>query len=445
MSVEPSAFLEFSQTPFREVFWERHYQTLRFFLESFLKCHVSIVHNPMARFLEQYGVDILENPGRTLYPNEHDRMLVIVGADWEGKGRVFMGLDIHEPQLALPTEAMGRAIAGQLQRQFKKGIERNFDVDLQSFGQDLVLDLIVSFLERGGFERYHLRLLFKLFMAVRTLTFEDRPFNTGLILTHSHRTYSAEKRAGFLAPLKEPTWIRPTQQFKKRFWFLVDGSTCFFLSDRNLQVNSMFFLNQEDCGSSAISTFFLKEALHDRDLAFRTVQGKEMVAVAASGEEFTYTGTQWHFRDYSLIRKTLGGLLPQFSPHLLETLLELIFIQMTERNGSLIWIPEKLDDIETMTIQSTQLWDQGIVIEPRYGGLIQRLASSDGALVIGPRGKIQRFGAVANMTSAIGAGTRLTGSGSIAARFFSQSGVAIKVSQDGTGRVYAGGEMRWVI
>ncbi len=441
----PDTLVDFSKTPYREIFWERHYHTLKHFLESFLKCKASIVHSPIDRFKKLYGVDIGADPECPIYDPGGGVILMVAVAPGPKGELIFLGIVLKEPQLTLPPLRMVRSIARMLKRRFHKGVRRNFDVDLQNFGQDLILDVIVNYLSRGGFDRYHLRLIFELFISIRTLTFEDRPFNTGLILTPSHREYSAEKRAGFLVPMSDPVWVSPTTQFEKRFWYLGDGSSCFFVSDRKLQINSMFFLDPRRCAATSISSLLLRNSLHDRDLAFRTMAGKEMVAVAATGEEFTYTGTQWHFRDYRLIRNSFAKLLPEFSDQALNTLLELILSQMTQRFGSLIWFPDNEESVSRHTVQSTRLWQHDIGIEPRYVGLIQRLASSDGALIITKDAKISRFGAVANLSSAYAADSELSGSGSIAARFLSQYGIVVKISQDGTGRVYVNGTMRWVI
>ncbi|MEO5376135.1 MAG: hypothetical protein H7840_18120, partial [Alphaproteobacteria bacterium] len=95
-------------------------------------------------------------------------------------------------------------------------------------------------------------------------------------------------------------------------------------------------------------------------------------------------------------------------------------------------------------LRSTRLWEQDVTIDDaRYYGLIQRLASSDGALILSQDSRIYRFGAIANLANLTQPGSRITGSGELAAQFLSQSGVVIKISQDGSGSVYANHAMRW--
>jgi hypothetical protein len=291
-----------------------------------------------------------------------------------------------------------------------------------------------------------LKFIFELFSNLRSLTFEDRTFNTGLIITRSHRSYSSAKKAGTLITLNDPVQLTPISMQNKRFWYLADGSSCYYVCDQKLQVFRMFFLDPEAARLLTHSTYFLKKALDNRDIAFRTIQGKEMVAVAATGEEFIYTGTQWMFRNHNLIRMALGRILPLFLPAALDSLISLIFTKISNRHGALIWIPREPDRIDPLILNSSRIWQHDLDIDdPRYAGLIRRLASSDGALVLSPVGRVTRFGTVANLATACAQDVAISGAGSIAAQFLSQSGVVIKVSQDGIARVYTEGKMRWEV
>lgn len=441
------SFTEFSRGPFKETFRARHHQTLQKSLASFLKCRVSVVYSPISWFDKQYGLDILEKPYQAIYTISPQRILLALHPAI-GEGRhISIGLVLSEPQITMPTTKLLRHIATILVMRLRFASRSNFDINLQFFGNYLILDVIVHYLARGGFNQNNLKFLFELFANLRTLTFEDRVFETGLILTRSHRAFQLETRSGSLVPLKNSFWLRPEIQDNKRFWYLVDGSSCFYVCDAKLQVHRIFFLNRDARPSSAISTFFLRHALDDRDIAFRTVGGKEMVAVAATGEEFTFTGTQWHFRDYNLLHEALENLLPDFERRGVEAMLELVLNLMTTRKSALIWIPEKSADIKRLTVHTTEFWPEYEVCieEPRHMGLIRRLASSDGALVFSRDGRIQRFAAVANLSHADPQVLALSGSGSLAAKHLSQSGVAIKVSQDGIASVFTRGRIRWTL
>ncbi|MEO5352184.1 MAG: hypothetical protein H7835_03105 [Magnetococcus sp. XQGC-1] len=439
-----SEYIEFADTPFVGQFAEKHGQTTKKFLESFLQCKVSIVFSPAEEFENNYDANIFETPENCVYEVNPTTLLIAVHPPTYQERRVSLGLVLSDPLIALPSTIFAEIIANQMLKRLKHAMLYNFDVDLQFFGKQLILDTIVEYISRVGFNKNNIRFAIDLFTSLRTMTFENRLFNTGLIITKSHRDYRTESRKCRLIPLNDPIILQPNLRYENRFWYLADGSSCFYVSDRNLKITNMFFFDEPPSSSTSISTNFLNKSLHEQDIAFRTINGKEMVIVEATGEEFTYSVGQWHFRDYNLIRKAISALLPAFTPLAIAALLELIWSLMAERHGSLIWIPDREEDIDLMTLRSTRLWEQDVTIDDaRYYGLIQRLASSDGALILSQDSRIYRFGAIANLANLTQPGSRITGSGELAAQFLSQSGVVIKISQDGSGSVYANHTMRW--
>ncbi|MEO5362600.1 MAG: hypothetical protein H7838_03125 [Magnetococcus sp. DMHC-8] len=439
-----SEYIEFADTPFVDHFASRHGQTTKKFLEAFLQCKVSIVFSPAEEFSSSYDSDIFEIPENAVYEVNSTTLLIAVHPPMYHDRKVSLGLVLSEPLIALPGLGLAEIIAHQMLKRLKHAMLYNFDVDLQFFGKQLILDTIVEYISRVGFNRNTIKFVIDLFTSLRTMTFENRIFNTGLIITKSHRTYRTESRKCRLIPLNDPIVLMPNLRYENRFWYLADGSSCFYVCDRNLKINSMFFFDEPPSSTTSISTNFLNKSLHEQDIAFRTINGKEMVIVEATGEEFTYSVGQWHFRDYNLIRKAIRALLPNFTQPAIASLLELIWSLMAERHGSLIWIPAREEDIDAMTLRSTRLWDQDVSIDDeRYHGLIQRLASSDGALVLSQDSRIHRFAAIANLSSVSPSNTMIAGSGELAAQFLSQSGVVIKLSQDGSGSVYVNNKMRW--
>ncbi|MEO5340860.1 MAG: hypothetical protein H7837_10170 [Magnetococcus sp. MYC-9] len=439
-----SEYVEFADTPFVAHFAEKHGQTAKKFLESFLQCRVSIVYSPVGEFDDRYDTDIFAIPENSVHEVNRTTLLIAVHPPMYHDKKVSLGVVLNDPLIALPSMALTEIIAHQLLKRLKHAMLYNFDVDLQFFGKQLILDTIVEYISRVGFNKNNIRFAIDLFTSLRTMTFENRIFNTGLIITKSHTSYRTESRKCRLMPLNSPIFLMPNLRYENRFWYLADGSSCFYVCDRNLKINSMFFFDEPPSSSTSISTNFLDKSLHEQDIAFRTINGKEMVIVEATGEEFTYSVGQWHFRDYNLIKKAIHALLPAFTGPAIDALLELTWSLMAERHSSLIWIPARDEDVDAMTLRSTRLWEQDISIDDgRYYGLIQRLASSDGALVLSQDSRIHRFGAIANLSSFSHADPTIAGSGELAAQFLSQSGVVIKISQDGTGSVYANHTMRW--
>ena len=72
--------------------------------------------------------------------------------------------------------------------------------------------------------------------------------------------------------------------------------------------------------------------------------------------------------------------------------------------------------------------------------LIEKILASDGAVVIDGNGKIIFESVFANMNGDSSSAVKLAGSGETAARLLSQNGVAVKISQDGTIKIFYGNE-----
>jgi len=373
-------------------------------------------------------------------------MLITVHPEFKPGCYASFGLVISKPQIALPKEQFARSIAYILKNRLLFSFTSNFDINLQFFGNYFILDVIVHFISRSGYEKNTLKFLFEMFSSIRTLTFESRSFNTGLILTRSHRAYSVRNHSGFFMNLKETYTLGPHSLENKRFWYLADGASCFYVCDRNLNIRNMFFIDQDNNNFSYVAPFFLENILIDHDIAFRTLGGKDMVAVTTSGEEFTFTGLKWHFRDYNLIRLAIKKILPRYKRPALNGLMLLVITKMLNRRSALIWIPWKKVHIDHLTLRSSKLWDYDVsVSDSHFRGLVLRLASSDGALILSLEGRILRFGAVANLADAYARDVAISGAGSIAAQFLSQSGVVIKISADGVVKVYTNGELYWIL
>lgn len=438
--------IDFSETPFISEFQEHHLETLKGFISSFFKCAVSILLSPIRQSGELYNI-YLPGVQEKSHHEINDRTVLIVAYPyWRRKINVAIGIILSEPQIALPSDTFLAILSRQLLKRFKLAIRYSFDVDLQIFGEYLITDLIGEYLARVGFDQNRIKFVIDLFKSIRTTTFEDRVFNTGLIITKSHSSYHTASRFCRIIPLNDPIFIAPSLRYNNRFWYLADGSSCFYVCDRNLKINSLFFFEDVNDATSFISTKFLNRSLDEQDVAFRTINGKEMVIVEATGDEFTYSAGQWHFRNYIAIKNAIMDLLPEFSQSAIESFMELIWALMTRRNSSLIWIPAREEDIPLLTVRSTQLWEHRIFLdEVQYGGLIYRLASSDGALVLLKNSQVARFGAIANIKASSYNTSNLIGSGELAAQFLSQSGIVIKISQDGRGRVYCNLKMKWTI
>lgn len=112
--------------------------------------------------------------------------------------------------------------------------------------------------------------------------------------------------------------------------------------------------------------------------------------------------------------------------------------------SSIIWIPKNTEkkDIEELTTDNRiRIWNKklNILVESNEA-LIDKVLASDGAIVIENNGDVMYesvFSKVEKIKSSSGV---LVGSGETATKNLAQNGVAIKVSQDGTIKVFSGND-----
>lgn len=72
--------------------------------------------------------------------------------------------------------------------------------------------------------------------------------------------------------------------------------------------------------------------------------------------------------------------------------------------------------------------------------LVEKILASDGAIVVDKDGNIIYESVFADMNKANSAKAKLAGSGETAAQFLGEDGVCIKISQDGTIKIFIDGE-----
>ena len=93
------------------------------------------------------------------------------------------------------------------------------------------------------------------------------------------------------------------------------------------------------------------------------------------------------------------------------------------------------------TPNRVRMWNSQLsILNESHQVLVDKILASDGAIVIEKDGKILYESVFADMSKANVSKVKLAGSGETAARFLAQNGVAIKISQDGTIKVFADNE-----
>ena len=112
--------------------------------------------------------------------------------------------------------------------------------------------------------------------------------------------------------------------------------------------------------------------------------------------------------------------------------------------SSIIWIPNDCSDKaigDLTTSNRVRMWKSQLdILNESHQVLVDKILASDGAIVIDKEGQVLYESVFADMSKTSASKVKLTGSGETAAQFLAQNGVAIKISQDGTIKVFAGNE-----
>lgn len=388
------------------------------------------------------GVDISTSPQRGLYPFPADSTLVMLGRLVEGrKLDAAFSLTLRGNNL----DGFGYlffAFEGALARTLNRSRQFGFNDRPQQFGDELVQLAISRYFSKGYFNYRSFLLLLDLFRKLSTTTFEGRNFTTGLILTPSHYAYAEkhdQSRGGKLFPLEKDRPIGLHSGDDKRFWYLADGQTSFFMADRWLNIQDLFVLDAPRRSlASFMDDYSLSSTVKGRDALFRVNGRAEYSVLTSERTEFCFKDNKWHIRNLKTIaaqiRSSLG-----VDEAFVESLLYFVFLLSRRRCSAILWVPHEITNIQDVMLSRNSLAQRPFsILEDAHTQTIFRQLSSDGATTIAKDGNVVSFGSVVDISKATISGVR--GTGETAAALLASRGVAVKVSQDGAIRLYTSAE-----
>lgn len=238
---------------------------------------------------------------------------------------------------------------------------------------------------------------------------------------------------------------RNIDTLKKREWFLANGRETFFLLDSNTNVNEIYrksILHTSDYIRRFFDDYYLTNDLKAPDFIVRTVGPNEISVSDSDGKEFVKVENIWRYRHHKNITHFL---VEQLDINYNVSYAILFYILKCSRNhiSSILWFPKDCSEkaIQCLTNSTVKIWNNELnIMNESHQVLIDKILASDGATVIGKDGKIIFESVFANMSNIPSSVAELAGSGETAARLLAQNGVAIKISQDGTIKVFSGNE-----
>ncbi|MBV4506513.1 hypothetical protein HU751_016825 [Pseudomonas sp. BW13M1] len=407
--------------------------TRRFFGGS-----VKFDHNPINSIKHQYGIDILENERRGVYI-VNSTCAIVLGRVLEGKTVVAaFSLQITNTTFT-GLERLLNVFEGVLAITLSHSVKDKFSLKPHQFGDELLELTISKFFSRGRYDYRKFKQLVELFHKLANTKFEGRNFTTGLVLTRSFYAYANKRdhtRGGALLPLKEARKLSPIDPIDKRFWYLADGQTSYFLANPSLEIASAFLANSSrQALISFVDDYTLSKTIKGGDALFRVTSQSEYSITGSEGIEFNFKEGQWRIRSLTqianLIRSTLN-----VKEDFIQSLLYYVFYLARRRLSSIIWIPldaQKFDDLllskNSLTTAPFSLLDE------RHTQTLVRLLSSDGASIFNTDGALLSYGSVIDISKVTINGVK--GTGESVASILAKNGLSVKISQDGTIKMFS--------
>lgn len=172
---------------------------------------------------------------------------------------------------------------------------------------------------------------------------------------------------------------------------------------------------------------------------FREESGREVSIITSDAIEFVNQENCWRYRDYELLKKRITKQVV-LSDNVYNALLYYVLYCSKNDISSLIWIPANIGKYKNSLKKDTinKLFRTSFnITDSSYETLIKRLLSSDGATVINTVGEVVAYGCMVDTSQARPSGVK--GTGETAAGQLAKNGVAIKISQDGTIKIFLNG------
>ena len=406
--------------------------------QRFFGGQVKFDHNPINTIKHQYGIDLLENTKRGVYI-VNSTCAVVLGRVLDGKNVVAaFSLQITNTTFT-GLERLLNVFEGVLAITLSHSVKEKFSLKPHQFGDELLELTIAKYFSKGCYDYRSFKQLIELFHKLSNSRFEGRNFTTGLVLTRSFYAFANKgqhTRAGTLLPLKEVRKLSPIDPIEKRFWYLADGQTSYFLANPALEVANAFLANSSRQGlASFVDDYTLSKTIKGRDALFRVTSQSEHSITGAEGIEFNFKEGQWRIRSLTqianLIRSTLN-----VKENFVQSLLYYVFYLARRRLSSIIWIPLDATNFDDMLLSKNSLTTAPFsLLDEKHTQTLIRLLSSDGASIFNTDGTLLSYGSIIDISKVTISGVK--GTGESVASLLAKDGLSVKVSQDGTIKIYS--------
>lgn len=306
------------------------------------------------------------------------------------------------------------------------------------FGENLARIIVSNCISTRKYDGIKFAHLIEKMEQLSSSTFEGDFFPTGVIVSSDLTKY----RNNFF----EFRTQRDIDTLDKREWFLSNGKETFFMLDPNMKSGGIYrksISHSQDYIKGYFEDYYLTNDLKTPDFIVRTVGPNEIAVSDSDGKEFVKIENVWRYRHQKNITSFM---VEQLGIKYDVSYALLLYILKCSRKhiSSIIWIPYDCSEeaISRLTTNNrVKIWNNELnIMNEDHQVLIEKILASDGAIVINKDGKIIFESVFADMSNGESSVAKLAGSGETAAKLLARNGIAVKISQDGTIKVFSGDE-----
>lgn len=402
-------------------------------LTDFFSAEVKIYYRPIESLQQDFNLDIEANPKRNVYILDDNKVLLVSRATIED--------DIYLLAVLLTGKFLGAyrknkiygKVADAISIALTESYKSSYRKTVTLLNENLITRAIALFISGGHYDPYKVYNLIERFNAIRSTTFEGKYFSTGLIVTASLSRYKQEDSQNTFGPVLGLRSIKGIYEpIDTRYWYLVDGHSSFYLTDLKKEIHYMFI--SKDSEPDYVNKMLLRKTLQGGDVLFRTLNGRELSIITSSGIEFIYQENVWRFRDYNQLRKLVASEI-EIDDRVYNAILYYVLYCSKNDTSSIIWIPKDITKVKDVVKAPHSLSRKTFnVKDPLFEQLIKRLLSSDGATVVQTDGEVKYYGCIVEMQNK--GEKKVKGTGETAAGILAANGIAFKISQDGTIKLF---------
>lgn len=349
-------------------------------------------------------------------------------------------------QISFIRKDIGKTSNKTIYKEIVETINKNYDSNsLQDYDENFLKTFISKRLSSQKNSPTNILYIIDYFDKLRTTSFEGDYFSTAMILSskltiekykENYSEYGSENLIGI------SRYISLYDKIDRRFWYLIDGKNSFYVCNEFLNISRVLTLDDSK-STSFITNHMLSDNLNENEILFR-INNENEYSVISNKQEFTYIENKWKYRNYEYIEKLFKDY-TSLNDSCITSLLFFVFYCSRNSISTILWLPDDMSEIENKSKSKSVIKSKNTFLNPnsqaqikidnkKYKSIIMRIISSDGVTVFDKKGILRYYGCVVNIDYAKIYG--VVGTGEMATKIISNNGVAIKISQDSTIKLF---------